>query len=203
MCLLFVCASSLIFDSKEPNETTESPPIEDIEKEYSEIFSKPSPADEQPFGRMAYGMDCSYTPISEEAICEIQRSLKHSAPGPDGLTVAHFKTLSPKLLCVVYIIMLLSGYVPPALKLCRTTLIPKSQDTAKIGNWRPITVSSIILRVLNKILASRLGHLKINSSQRGFRNLDGCTAKIPAIAYAGDLVIFGPEPTEHRRRSTR
>lgn len=72
--------------------------------------------------------------------------------------------------------MLYTGHIPPVFKACRTTLTPKNEETRQIGNWRPITVSSIIVRLFNKILASRLSALKINSAQRGFRPLDGCTA---------------------------
>lgn len=104
------------------------------------------------------------------------QTMKHSAPEPDAITVAQIKNFSPKDLSVLYNTMLYSGYVPSILKRCRTTRIPKNNDTTKIGNWRLITVSYIILHLFNKILASRFNTLKINSAKRGFRPLDGCIA---------------------------
>jgi len=51
------------------------------------------------------------------------------------------------------------------------TLIPKSGDHAKIGNWRPITLLGSLYKILAKTLARRLQDLLpnvIRPSQTGF-----------------------------------
>lgn len=72
--------------------------------------------------------------------------------------------------------MLSSGYIPDSIKACRTTLIPKKGEVENINNWRPITVTSLLIRVLNRILAKRLSTFTINCAQKGIRNIDGCLA---------------------------
>jgi hypothetical protein len=51
------------------------------------------------------------------------------------------------------------------------TLIPKSGDHSKLGNWRPITLSGSIYKILAKILARRIQEffpLMIKPSQIDF-----------------------------------
>jgi hypothetical protein len=51
------------------------------------------------------------------------------------------------------------------------TLIPKSRDHSKLGNWRPITLLGNVYKILAKTLAERLQasfpHI-IKSNQTGF-----------------------------------
>lgn len=57
----------------------------------------------------------------------------------------------------------------------RTTMIPKSAEPG-VGDWRPITVASVIDRLFAKILESRQSKaVTLNSDQRGFmQQIDGC-----------------------------
>lgn len=56
-------------------------------------------------------------------------------------------------------------------------MIPKSGDLRDPKQWRPITVSSRILRHLNKIIVLRLeNEVKLFHSQRGFTRTDGIMA---------------------------
>lgn len=73
------------------------------------------------------------------------------------------------------------GIIPDDLRKCRTTLIPKGGNLKEIKNWRPITITSLLLRILNKILATRLNKFNLHYSQKGFRNIDGCLANILLI----------------------
>lgn len=76
-----------------------------------------------------------------------------------------------------YNAMLATGFIPPAIKICRTTLIPKGDlDPANINSWRPITVTNILLRSLHQLVSRRLYLLPLHFSQRGFKSLDGTMA---------------------------
>jgi hypothetical protein len=51
------------------------------------------------------------------------------------------------------------------------TMIPKSGDHSKLGNWRPITLLGIIYKILAKTLARRIQEffpLMIRPNQTGF-----------------------------------
>lgn len=82
------------------------------------------------------------------------------------------------LLSLIYNLIIAKEVIPDALRKCRTTLIPKGGDLKEIKNWRPITIGSLILRIPNKILATRLNTLNLSHSQTGIRNIDGCLANL-------------------------
>ena len=65
-------------------------------------------------------------------------------------------------------------------------MIPKSAEP-DVGDWRPITVASVVDRLFAKILEARLSRcLGLDPTRRGFiRGLDGCGENI--TAYSGAL----------------
>lgn len=83
-----------------------------------------------------------------------------------------------QLLSLFFSNILACVVIPDSLRKCRTTLIPKRGDQALRKNWRPITICSCILRILYKILASRLSLLHLQHTQKGFRSMDGCPANL-------------------------
>ena len=96
-----------------------------------------------------------------------------SAAGPDRITVAQLKRKTeenPGFLAGVYTLWLRSGKVPEKLKASRSLLLPKgTTDMQNIGNWRPLSISSVLLRLYTKILAKRLTNaVSLHHSQRGF-----------------------------------
>lgn len=159
-----------------PEALTEANNIDDIETEYKRIFSNPSPLGNTVPERVDYGPDASYEPITEEEIANTIKSTSSSAPGPDGYTVQMMKRAPVYLIICLLNAIMFTGYIPDSGKACRTTLIPKKGDPRNINNWRPLTVTSLLLRLLNIILAKRLGAL--NCAQKGFRSIDGCMTNV-------------------------
>ena len=49
------------------------------------------------------------------------------------------------------------GVVPVCFKRCRTVLLPKTADLTmmEVGNWRPITIGSVVLRLFTKVIHGR------------------------------------------------
>lgn len=65
--------------------------------------------------------------------------------------------------------MLRSSYVPTCFRFGRVILADKGDDPSEIGNWRPITIFSVVRRVIEKALDSVLrSQVEINRNQRGF-----------------------------------
>ncbi len=99
---------------------------------------------------------------------------KDKASGSDGIPMEFFQELveeiSPTLL-QAFSAMLRGGETSEWINKGLITLIPKSGDHAKIGNWRPITLLGSLYKILAKTLARRLQDLLSNvirPNQTGF-----------------------------------
>jgi hypothetical protein len=99
---------------------------------------------------------------------------KDKAPGCDGILTEFFQELTEEIsptLLQAFSAMLRRGETSEWTNKGFITLIPKSGDHAKIGNWRPITLLGSLYKILAKTLARRLqDHLPnvIRPSQTGF-----------------------------------
>jgi hypothetical protein len=99
---------------------------------------------------------------------------KDKAPGCDGILTEFFQEFINEIfptLLQTFSAMLRNGETSELINKGLITLIPKSRDHAKIGNWRPITLLSSLYKILAKTLARRLQVFLpsiIRSSQTGF-----------------------------------
>lgn len=160
------------------------PSQEEIFVAYQEVFATPSAPDAQHFGRpKAIGNDL-YRPITVEEVCDVVRRPMSGASGPDGWRLDEVRSIPHARLALLFNLMVWSGHSPQSLKLVRTTLIPKGDaDPAHVDNWRPITVASIIIRLLHKILGTRFRGLPFHPAQRGFMSIDGTLANTATLHY--------------------
>lgn len=125
-----------------------------------------------------------WDPISSE---EIKKSLpaKNTSPGPDGMRVKDLLSLPTRLMTRIFNIFLIIGKIPVCLLESRTTLIPKKHDACLPEEFRPITVSSVLVRTFHKVLVNRLQkHIKLNERQKAFRDIDGCAENILLLNMA-------------------
>lgn len=117
-------------------------------------------------------------PIIEPETDKFINSLKNnSAPGPDGITSEHIKTVKPHILKpLTYLInkILSQGVFPDELK--NTIVIPihKDKDKTDVQNYRPISLTSQISKVVEKAIKERLTRFLektkfISKQQFGFR----------------------------------
>uniref|UniRef100_A0A673FSA3 ribonuclease H n=1 Tax=Sinocyclocheilus rhinocerous TaxID=307959 RepID=A0A673FSA3_9TELE len=78
-----------------------------------------------------------------------------------------------------------TGVVPTRLKKSRTVLIPKTSDAGaamEVGNWRPITIGSMILRLFTRVITKRLADAcPLHPRQRGFRPSPGCAENLEVL----------------------
>ncbi len=84
---------------------------------------------------------------------------KGKASRCDGIPIEFFQEfinkISPTLL-QAFSAMLRNRETSELINKGLITLIPKSRDHAKLGNWRPITLLGSVYKILAKTLARRL-----------------------------------------------
>ena len=115
----------------------------------------------------------------EEVLCAIRSTKKGTAPGPDGRGLEALRQMSTSQLCWAYNAVLILKDVPDSWARGRTTLIPKKSDAADPGDFRPITVTSLLLRLFNKIIAGRLmAAAPLPNKQKGFAPEEGVVANL-------------------------
>nr|AFO19997.1 R2 protein [Lepidurus couesii] len=107
-----------------------------------------------------------------------------TAPGVDGFSAKQLRSMSPRVLNKILNLLLLSENLPNSFKMHKTVLIPKIDDPKSPGDFRPITISPVLARLLNKILAARLSKLvPISQRQKAFLPVDGCGENIFLLDY--------------------
>lgn len=148
------------------------PNVQSAESKFRQIFSHPSKRDIEDIKDKQETQDLS-SPISENEIVWALGANKSPSAGVDGVKIKDLMKVPLKKLVLLFNSMLLFGVAPSALKRNRTILIPKGGDSDDINNWRPITIASVVTRVLHRILGKRMGGIQIHPNQRGFRQVDG------------------------------
>ena len=139
------------------------------------LFSSESPDDEEPVEVIGEpSTTWRFIPIKESKV--IVSSMKVRAPGPDGYKVCDLKSMDAAACNFVLNFCLFRRKTLRLHKVNRTILIPKTNDGREnASNWRPITISSVFVRALNKLMAARLnGVITLNVRQKAFVPVDGC-----------------------------
>ena len=142
-----------------------------------------------------------------------------TAPGPDRVSVRVLKHLkAAKFISLLGTAMLRFGFVPTDLRKARTILIHKGGDSRDLRNWRPITIFSVIRRLIERVLDKILrNYLSLSSHQKGFiptpgthintSLIDGCLKAAKSsksdcfIAFLDVSKAFDSVGHEHIRRS--
>lgn len=81
------------------------------------------------------------------------------APGPDNITAAIMKThhlAFSRILMDVFNEIIVTGEYPECLKTARVTPVFKAGDPTDIGNYRPISTLSVMNKIIEQLLASRI-----------------------------------------------
>lgn len=121
-----------------------------------------------------------WNPMDREEIKESLQAMEAGkAAGPDGITVTMLKSLPGRVLVKWFNLFLFCGSVPEQLKQSTTVFIPKKETPQSASDFRPISMSSVILRLFNKILAKRLlAVVDFDYRQKAFLPIDGCAENI-------------------------
>lgn len=121
-------------------------------------------------------MRASTLRFTAEEVKDVINSMQRGkSPGHDGLSIEHLKHAGvhmPRVLAMFYTLCLGHAYLPQ--QLTRTLVVPlaknKTGDLADMGNYRPISLATVLAKVLDSLLNAQLGkHIKLHDAQFGFR----------------------------------
>lgn len=137
-------------------------------------------AQERPV-RSSEPADKIWAPIAEEDIMGSELNRK-TAAGPDGVTVAQWRAIPRALRATFYNLLLYRGDIDSDLNQARTIFIPKTKNPSQPGDYRPISITSVVLRQLHKILAKRLQSFhRFDCRQRAFCRADGTAENLLVV----------------------
>ena len=105
----------------------------------------------------------------------IQSMIRGKSPGHDSLSIEHLQHAGPRLaelIAFLFNLCIVHSYLPP--NLMRTVVVPivknKTGDSANSSNYRPISLATIIAKILDSMLSAQLDcYLHIHELQFGFR----------------------------------
>ena len=134
---------------------------------------------------------------------EMKRLKRHRSPGPDGIASFVLIEACEELvhpLTQIFRLSLQQSVVPDDWKVANITPIHKSGSMKLVSNYRPISLTSIVSKLLEKILKKAITkHIMENellqSSQHGFMakkscltNLLHCLEEVTSILDSGECV---------------
>ncbi len=105
---------------------------------------------------------------------QIKKTKLYTSAGPDRILPRTLRQLNvAKTISSIGNIMLRSSYVPMGFRKGRMILSDKEGEVNEISNWRPISIYSILRRIIERALDS--SQTRINCNQRGFViGIPGC-----------------------------
>ena len=125
--------------------------------------------------------------ISKEIVCkEIGRLKKNKSPGPDDIfprIIKECREVLSEPLAKIFRKSLDTGIVPKLWRQANVVPIFKKGDKAESSNYRPISLTSIIGKMLEAIIAKEIRqhleiHMLIRHSQHGFSKGKSCITNL-------------------------
>lgn len=106
--------------------------------------------------------------------------LRHgTAPGRDNFSMKDFKSIPTPVWAKLFNLFMMLKWIPKSLLESRTIFLPKVSVPDRPGQFRPITISSVICRLFHKILTSRVAAgVSMSVKQRAFIKSDGCADNV-------------------------
>ena len=162
--------------------------------QYESVYSEPqqdkiiySPTDFFQVTAPLYSIsDINFTTHDiEEAIKEIT---SNAAAGPDQFPAMLLKKCATELSVPLHMMFrrsLDSGVIPQQLKCAKVTPIYKGESRAETKNYRPVALTSHIIKTLEKLLVKNISEYleqndKMNQDQHGFRSGRSCLSQLLA-----------------------
>ena len=116
----------------------------------------------------------AFTPF--KVAMAIKRLKAGKSSGPDGYPPFLFKKLAPSLaepLSLVYSAFMSVGHIPNAWTRAIVTPVFKRGDAADVGNYRPISLTSVACKIMERVISTDVLHYLrtqniISKHQHGF-----------------------------------
>ena len=155
------------------NDATDAPSLEEVLPFWRDLLGKESTQDTREYPPP----ECVHWGLLERITSDdVTRALRgvKGVAGPDGLTWRVLRGANPEWIGSLMGVWQAVARCPSACKEGITTLIPKVLGTRDPSKFRPITVTSCLVRLFHRILARRFDSvIPISEMQRGFRPGDG------------------------------
>ena len=124
--------------------------------------------------------------IEEDIRRKIDELNRYKSPGPDGFLPRVLKEVRDEvapLLAKIFNLSLRTGHVPRDWREAEVTPILKKGDRSLASNYRPISLTSIIGKIMESIVVDKItDHLETNqllrNSQHGFRRHRSCLTNL-------------------------
>ena len=125
--------------------------------------------------------------FSDSELTEAMNELSpNAAAGPDGFPAILLKKCSSALsppLAIIWRSSLRHGEIPVVCKTATITPIHKGKSRAAAKNYRPVALTSHLIKVFEKVVRKRIvdfmdNHVLFNDSQHGFRGGRSCLSQL-------------------------
>lgn len=128
------------------------------------------------------GLQALWNPITGKEVSDSELSSRTS-PGPDGITARNWSRVCNKVRALFYNLIMRNGSLDGELKKARTVLIPKGTGCISPADTRPLSITSVVVRQLHRILAKRFRCLhKFSDNQRAFIDCDGTLENLSIVS---------------------
>ena len=129
--------------------------------------------------------------ISEDEVFEQLETIKKVAPGPDRFRAENIRIFAEDLKAPVTHIFnksLQDADIPEIWKLARVTPKHKKDEATNVKNYRPISITSSICKMLEKILTARIDEVFVQQNiiskyQHGYKNKRSATTNLLQELY--------------------
>ncbi|KAA3673250.1 uncharacterized protein DEA37_0011159 [Paragonimus westermani] len=146
----------------------------DMKDYWKEIFEMQSKPDDRPVAQQGHVWNVVAVFRSEEIRSGL-RDAGGTAPGVDKLLANEVLRWSLEAVAQLFNLMLVLETPTSRLSLTRLAIVPKVDEPATPADYRSIAVSSVLQRVMHKVLEKRVRNmLTFSSLQVAFQRKDGC-----------------------------
>ncbi|KAG7196445.1 hypothetical protein KM043_018855 [Ampulex compressa] len=128
----------------------------------------------------APSLDYVWHPVTYREIEKVAIS-NSSAPGIDGITARQWRAVPTSIKALFFNIVLATGGFPADMLVSRTVFVPKKPDAQQPSDFRPISIASVTIRHLHKILARRLSEASLVKVWQRCLD-DGCAENVSVVA---------------------
>ena len=159
-----------------------------LQKQFVTVFSNPRLSEAE----IQAVLDCNNGSFENIAITErdmeeaIRQMSSNAGPGPDGIPSLLLKKCVNSLsqpLALLWTESLATGVIPDQFKVGLITPVHKSGGRDEVKNYRPITLTSHLIKVFERVLVRKLvEYLEscdlLNNAQHGFRKNRSCLSQL-------------------------
>jgi hypothetical protein len=157
-----------------------------LAKQFGSVFKQDNQRDAPPFAlRTLQTMEEIFV-TSDEVTSTLKKLKSSKSPGPDEIHPAMLKLLSESLAPSVTSLFnksLLTSQIPDDWRIATVTPLPKKGSKQEAANYRPVSLTSVLCKVLETIVRNRIVNFLdrenlLNLSQHGFSSGRSCLTNL-------------------------